>query len=130
MMMFLARWTLIVLLSIVVMFPPMWAITSWAVEPITGKGLDLRGLGRLVAWAAMSFVVIWPISLWASYRLLRGVGRRSEKKASPAPRPDVIRIEPQILGAEKSAPGADLSERGDSVPLPVNSDEASRAAAR
>lgn len=123
---FVTRWSLILLLSVVVMFPPVFAIVSWGVESAEkaqhaggakppagqrGRGLGVAGLNALIAYTVGSFVVIWPLSLWASYRLLRGVGQKRREPKPKPPEASLIRIEPQVLGAaEKSAPGTDLAE--------------------
>jgi len=107
--MLIVRWSLIVTLSVVVMLPPMWAISSWAVQnaeeehratrpkpPAGAKDLEmgLRGLDALIAYTAGSFVVLWPLSLWACYRLLRGIGQKRRE-----PRPD-----PQAPQGDNPAP--------------------------
>ena len=115
--MLIIRWLLIFVLSLVIMFPPIWAITTWGVErteaeerakrrkPLPGqKHLDfgLRGLDALVVYTAGSFIVIWPLSVWASYRLLRNIGRRREREAAkPAATeaaPELIVVREQVLG--------------------------------
>ena len=120
---FLTRWLLIFLLSLVVMLPPVWAIGNWgreraedehrAARPQAQKGqkdlsVGLRGLEGLVAYTAGSFVVVWPLSLWASYRLLRNIGRarrepetRKPAIAEIAPSELVVARE-QVLGAARA----------------------------
>ena len=111
------RWALIVLLSVVIMFPPVWAISTWGVERAEAQhravrpklapgqkdfGFGLRGLGALVAYTAGSFVVIWPLSLWASYRLLRNIGRTRRAPVAPIPAAavptDLVLTRGQVIG--------------------------------
>ncbi len=112
--MFFSRWALIVALSVVVMFPPVFAIVSWGVEGVLetqqkGQGLGVAGLNALIVYTAGSFAAIWPVSLWASYRLLGGIGRKRRDPAPPPPA-SLVKIEALVLGeAVKSAPDTDLT---------------------
>jgi hypothetical protein len=126
MLMFIARWLLILLLSIAIMFPPVWAIANWGMEkaeaehraaqpkPPAAQGMGLRGLGALVAYTVGSFIVIWPLAVWGSYRLLRSIGRarRDPEGAKPvaaqAAPPELVVTREQVLGEPvASAEGRD-----------------------
>ena len=142
MLLLIARWSLIVALSIVVVLPPIWAISSWAVQnaeeehratrpkpPTAAKDLEmgLRGLDALIAYTAGSFVILWPLSLWACYRLLRGIGQKRREPRAEPPAAGLLNIEPQVISDEKSAPGADFDEAAVAAPV-LAPDDASRAA--
>ena len=141
MMMLLVRWTLIVSLSIAIMLPPIWAISAWAVEraeaqhratrkPAPGQkdfGFGLRGLEALVFYTAGSFVVIWPVALWASWRLLRNVGRTrrgtagSVQEGAPViPASELVVTREQVIGA----PPAPAENRIIAADIPLDDDDA------
>ena len=127
------RWALILLFSIALMFPPVWAIANWgreraedehrATRPAPQKGqkdlsVGLRGLEGLVAYTVGSFVVIWPLSLWASYLLLKNIGRKRREPQPPkaaaaeaAPAELVVTRE-QVLGEPVAS-----AERTDDRPV-------------